>query len=374
MNGIVAGLLLWAAAQEPKVETVAIPGTDFKFEMLYVPGGKLGDSELRPYWMSRNEVTWEAFAKFFENRKAAKVDGITRPSAPYEPPHGAMGTGNHPAVGMRWHGAITYCEWLSALTGQRFRLPTDAEWEFAARAGSGGAAPENLEETAWFKGNAGNKTHPGGSKKSNAFGFNDLFGNVWEYVLEQDAPPDFNPVIRGGGWKTEAADFKFAMRDVIHPEWFERDPNRPRSTWWLTDGPFVGFRVVRFADPASKQEQEAYGAKLQVELQLGKQAKALSRVSGTLKNTGDRSLDEVELLVYFLDPDGKPMIEDGKNRASFSKAYPVLVNSGKPGEQRAPLAPGASRAFSLELPQPFEVDTEPDKLGASVRALQFSGK
>ena len=119
--GGLLGLMLVSAlqAQDQKPnETISIPGTDLKFEMVYVPGGKAkigGDKpdeiashevELKPFWMSKNEVTWEAFVKYFENRKATKVDGITRPSPPYEPPHGTMGVGTHPAVGMRWHGAI----------------------------------------------------------------------------------------------------------------------------------------------------------------------------------------------------------------------------------------------------------------------------
>src|SRR5688572_6631097 len=85
-----------ASAQSRPNETVSIPGTDLKFEMVYVPGGTLGGTELRPFWMSKTEVTWECFVKYFENRKQVKVDGITRPSPPYEPPHGSMGVGAHP--------------------------------------------------------------------------------------------------------------------------------------------------------------------------------------------------------------------------------------------------------------------------------------
>src|SRR6185436_13747076 len=128
-SGLLGVLLLGAAAaaQESRPnETIAIPGTDLQFEMVYVPGGKakLGspadepgrkpdempvhEVELRAFWMSKTEVTWECFVKYFENRKLVKVDGVTRPSPPYEPPHGTMGTGTNPAVGMRWHGAMGY--------------------------------------------------------------------------------------------------------------------------------------------------------------------------------------------------------------------------------------------------------------------------
>ena len=395
-KGIVASALALilaraALAQQPPNETIQIPGTDLKFEMVYVPGGraKLGsppdepgrkpdelpvhEVELRPFWMSRTEVTWECFVKYFENRKATKLDGVTRPSPPYEPPHGTMGTGAHPAVGMRWHGAMGYSEWVSALTGQRFRLPTEAELEYAARAGSTAAGPEKPDDVAWYKENAEKKTHLTGTKKPNAWGLSDLLGNVWEYALEYHSPPDYRPVLRGGAWNTPAAELRFAARQEIRPEWFERDPNRPRSMWWLTDGPFIGFRLVRFADPAARKDQDAYAGKIEItELKAGEGTKGNARVTGRIKNGGDRSLDEVELTVYYTEDDGKPVYEDGKARPSFSKVWPVLVNSDKAGDHRAPLKPGETRAFALDVPQPFETDAELTKVGGKVSALQFS--
>jgi hypothetical protein len=189
--------------------------------------------------MCKTEVTWEVFVKYFENRKASKVDGVTRPSPPYEPPHGKMGVGSHPAVSMRWHGAMGYCEWVSTLTGRRFRLPTEAEWEYAARAGSTAAGPANPDETAWYAANGEKKTHLTGTRKPNAFGIQDLMGNVWEYALEPHSGASYAPILRGGGWHTPAAELRFAARQSILPEWYDRDPNRPRSMWWLTDGAFV---------------------------------------------------------------------------------------------------------------------------------------
>ncbi|HZE98086.1 MAG TPA: SUMF1/EgtB/PvdO family nonheme iron enzyme [Planctomycetota bacterium] len=383
-------LILALAVQEPKTETIAIPGTDLKFDMVYVPGGKatLGsppgetgrtsdelpphEAALQPYWMSRTEVTWEAFVKYFENRKAFKVDGVTRPSPPYEPPHGKMGVGAHPAVSMRWHGAMGYCEWVSTLTGRRFRLPTEAEFEYATRAGSTAAAPANPDDVAWYDANAQKKTQLTGTKKPNAFGLQDLSGNVWEYALEYHSGPDYDPVLRGGSWASPREELRFAARMQIKPEWYDRDPNRPRSVWWLTDGTFVGFRLVCFA-AAPKKDQDAYVAKVKVtELKVKEGTKGNGRVSGTLKNAGDKALDEVELTVYYVDDDGKPIFEDNKARPSFSKAWPVLVNSDHPGDHARPLKPGETRAFLLDVPQPFDVDTEPTKVGARVSALQFS--
>ncbi len=383
-------LLLALCAQEPKTETIGIPGTDLKFEMVYVPGGRAtlgspaGDPgrtadelpshevELRPFWMSRTEVTWEAFVKYFENRKATKVDGVTRPSPPYEPPHGKMGVGTHPAVSMRWHGAVGYCEWVSALTGRRFRLPTEAEFEYAARAGSKEAGPANADEVAWFDGNAQKKTHPTGTKKPNAFGLYDMMGNVWEYALEYHDGPDYAPVLRGGGWPTPGKELRFAARQQILPEWYERDPNRPRSVWWLTDGTFVGFRIVSYAD-APKKDQEALAAKLEIGgLKAAEGTKGNARVTGTLKNASDKTLDEVELTVYYTEDDGKPVFEDNKFRPTFSKVWPVLVNSDRPGEGAKALKPGETRAFQLDVPMPFDVDNELTKVGARVSAVQPS--
>ncbi len=371
-------LLLLLPPQE-KSETVAIPDTPFTFEMVPVPGGKFRSGNpgrqiaVKPFWISRHEVTWEAFEKYFSNRKAVKVDGITRPSEPYEPPNGAQGVGKHPAVSMRWHGAMAYCEWLSRVTGQRFRLPTEAEWEHAARAGKAAEKPEGAADLAWCKENANEKTHVGGGRKPNAFGLHDMLGNVWEYCLEPFQPPGFGPALRGGAWNTPAADLSFGHRQAVHPDWYERDPNRPRSMWWLTDGTFVGFRVARFADPAARAQQEAYAAKVKVEgLKILKAAGGSARVAGTVKNEGDQSLDEVELTLYFLDPEGKPLLEDRKVRPTFTKAYPVLANGWHDGAARKPLGPGDSRAFETDIPEPFDYDVDLKTVGADVAALQFS--
>ncbi|HYE98496.1 MAG TPA: SUMF1/EgtB/PvdO family nonheme iron enzyme [Planctomycetota bacterium] len=368
--------LLFALALQA-ADTVPVPETSFEVPLVQVPGGsiKAGDREVKlaPVWMGKTEISYELFLEYFERRERSKVDGITRPSAPYEPPKGEMEGGKHAAVGLRWHSAVGFCRWLSARTGQAFRLPTEAEWEHAARAGEAGDAPSKLLDVAWVAENAGKKTHPVGQKAANAFGLHDMMGNVWEYALEPFAPGEYGPVLRGGAWNTPSAEVRFGARQGILPAWFERDPNRPRSLWWLTDARFVGFRVVRIGDAASQAGQKAYAPKIQVRgLTLGEAARTFVPVSGEIVNTGDRALAEVELLVHWLDGEGKPLLEDEKNRATFTLAYPVLLHAWHPGEHAAALKPGETRRFTVPVPQAFEVPADPEKAAAQVTALRFA--
>ena len=135
------------------------------------------------------------------------------------------------------------------------------------------------------------------------------------------------------------------------PTWFDRDPNRPRSLWWLTDARFVGFRVVRVGEASAQEAQRAYAAKIQVkDLKLAEPAKQMVAVSGEIVNTGDKELWEVELTVHFLDGEGKPLTEDEKARPTYTQAYPVLVNAWHAGPHAAPLKPGESRAFTARVP------------------------
>lgn len=348
-------LLLLAQA-----ETVPVPGGRYDVQLLRVPGGKT-----KPFWMSKTEMPGDAFMDYFQRRENAKLDGVTRPSAPYEPPMGEMGVAGFPAVGMRWHGAQGYCAWLSKKTGHKFRLPTEAEWE-AAAAGT-------PEETAWYAENAGKKTHALGSKPANALGFHDLLGNVWEYCLEPMNPGEYAPVLRGGAWHTPKAELAVGKRQGILPTWFDRDPNRPRSLWWLTDARFVGFRVVRVGEAAAQEPQRAYASRIEVKnLTLAPPAKQMVAVSGEIVNTGDKELWEVELTVHFLDGEGKPLTEDEKARPTYTQAYPVLLNAYHPGPHAEPLKPGASRAFTALVPQAYEVPADPEKAAAVVTGVRFA--
>jgi hypothetical protein len=348
-------LLLLAQA-----ETVPVPGTKYDVQLLRVPAGKT-----KPFWMSKTEMPADAFMEYYQRREAVKVDGVTRPSAPYEPPVGDMAVAGHPAVGMRWHGAQGYCAWLSKKTGHKFRLPTEAEWEAAAAGTSA--------DTAWCAENADKKTHALGTRGANPLGFHDLLGNVWEYCLEPMTPGEYAPVLRGGAWNTPKAELSLGTRQGILPTWFDRDPNRPRSLWWLTDARFVGLRVVRVGEASTQEAQKAYAAKIEVRnLKLAEPAKQMVAVTGEIVNAGDKELWEVELTVHFLDADDKPLTEDEKARPTFTQAYPVLANAWHAGPHQAPLKPGESRAFTALVPQAYEVPTDPVKAAAVVTGVRFS--
>jgi len=385
---------------------VDIPGTKAKFELVALPGGKATvgspDSEqgrkddekrrevtLQPFWLGAREVTWKEFNAY---RYGKDLDGVTRPTVAdnffIDSIPDDFRTDPRPMTNARWHSAVMYCEWLSKKTGRYFRLPTETEWEYAARAGSDAAAPDPVNDFAWHRGNSKARTHDCGESKPNAFGLWDMIGNVWEYALEPYAFPDYGPVIRGGNWSSVPREMRFANRQTIPLKWFADDSNLPRSVWWLTSHEVsIGFRVACAADASDTKEREAYAAKFEVAftsneektIKSGTSPASYRTVRGTVKNAGDRSVDELELKVFYLDEDGKAHWIDQTGakpgRGVFSKVWPVLVNSALGGEVTLPLKPGESRAFSVDLPWSYDIEESPNPklaFGGKVTALRFS--
>jgi formylglycine-generating enzyme required for sulfatase activity len=286
-----------APALEPYTET--IPDTKVTFEMVPVKGGPftIGSPASEPgrqpdevqakvdvgsFWMGKVEVTWDEFDLFaFAKRRrppageaVSPADAISKPTPPYADESWGFGKGKQPALGMTWHAAAEYCRWLSAKTGKTYRLATEAEWEYAARAGtttpwSSGATADSLKDVAWLADSSDGAPHEVGTKKPNPWGLHDLHGNVAEWVLDRYDPkryaalapgpgagvlkspvlvplePRYPHVVKGGSFEDEPAKARSAARRASNREWSRRDPQLPQSIWWHTDAIFVGFRIVR---------------------------------------------------------------------------------------------------------------------------------
>jgi formylglycine-generating enzyme required for sulfatase activity len=277
----------------------AIPGSTIKFTMVPIPAGnftmgsaatdkaKKADElpaktvRISAFWMGAFEVSRDAFDLFFRDESVSQnstADAITRPSAQYIDLTWGMGKeGGFPVNSMSQYAALMYCRWLYNKTGIFYRLPTEAEWEYACRAGTNtiyffGNDAKDLGNYAWIKKNSSNKYHKSGEKKPNPWGLYDMLGNVSEWTLDHYLPdalknlPDkskdpfalvnkskYPKVLRGGGYVDEAGQMRSAARMASDPSWNKRDPQNPKSKWWLTDGMSVGFRLVRPADQPSAE-------------------------------------------------------------------------------------------------------------------------
>jgi formylglycine-generating enzyme required for sulfatase activity len=254
----------------PEAYSQKIPGTRVSFAMAGIPGGTFlmgspkdekgrRDDEgplhpvaIRPFWMGKCEVTWDEYNLFYKDRPGlrseqrqaekegnpARIDALSRPTPPYIDPTFGFGEEGYPVVSVSHHAAMTYCRWLSLKTGRTYRLPTEAEWEWACRAGTTtayffGDDPAKLGQYAWYADNAGEVTHPVGRKKPNPWGLYDMLGNVAEWCLDSYdsrayarfpalrpalgplVPPTadrFPNVVRGGSWDDKAAQMRCAAR------------------------------------------------------------------------------------------------------------------------------------------------------------------
>ena len=299
-----------ASAQEMKSYREIIEHTEAKIDMLAIPGGRFmmgspdseenrGESEgpqhevtISPFWMSKFEVTWDAFDvwmsdldiyrreqfQFQLTPRDALADTlqISQPTKPYTDMSFGMGKRGFPAICMTQHAARTFCKWLSAKTGRYYRLPTEAEWEYACRAGTStaysfGDDPAQLPEYGWFFDNTSDAYVKVGKKKPNPWGLYDMHGNVAEWVLDAHSDEGYSPeaatdplaipktlyprVVRGGGFNQPAAACRSASREGSTEDWIAQDPQIPVSIWYLTDALHVGFRIVRPLQTPSLEEQ-----------------------------------------------------------------------------------------------------------------------
>jgi formylglycine-generating enzyme required for sulfatase activity len=233
-------------------ETIA--GTVVTFEMVPVPGGTVvlaGQKiDVKPFFIGRTEVTWDLYDVFSLGLDVPKgggsADAIARPSQPYGSPDYGWGHAGYPVISVARQAAQAFAVWLSKKTGRNYRLPTEAEWVHAASlaAGKEPLTAARLDGLAWHRGNSSDRTHPVSTKTADALGLFDLFGNAAEWV-SAGATGDETGVTRGGSFRDAPDVIAGGARAVQDESWNERDPQLPKSRWWLSDGPFVGFRLVR---------------------------------------------------------------------------------------------------------------------------------
>lgn len=286
-----------------------VPGTERIIEMIPIPGGEflLGSPEgeadrkadegpqvrvkVDPMWVAKTEVTWGLYKeymqlydsfKLFENKKQRvineqnQVDVVTAPTVLYsvDLTFAAGEDDQQPAVTMTQYAAQQFTKWLSLLTEQQYRLPTEAEWEYAARAGSQtafswGEDANKIGDYAWYFDNSEEGYGKVGTKLPNAFGLHDMHGNVAEWTVNAYTdngyasvagnskvnatelvswPTASSPcVVRGGSWEMDPKDLRSASRLASSDKWKDNDPCFPQSPWWLTSDPArgVGFRLFR---------------------------------------------------------------------------------------------------------------------------------
>ena len=299
-----------------------IPGTGVKFRMVPIPSGKFmmgspaGESGRKddegpqhevvvdPFYMEEHEVTWAEYNLFLDNYNRLSstrpvaippdrmADAVTYPTPMYDVEAGPalerMGgrTAKFPAVIMSQFAARQYTKWLSKKSGRFYRLPTEAEWEYAARAGATtayffGDDPAKLPDYAWFNKNSNEPDgetgyHPIMQKKPNPWGLYDIYGNADEWCVDQYAAdwykqfdgkttPDLQTinwpktqyprVLRGGSYDSEPEECRSAARLGSTRLMNAADPQIPKSPHWMSSGFTIGFRVVSPVTEPPEQEK-----------------------------------------------------------------------------------------------------------------------
>ena len=283
------------------LEMVPIKGGEFLMGSPLYEKNRLADEgpvrkvKIDSFWMAKYETTWNLYTLFMarelDNLQQSfsknseiniDVDGVSGATTPYVEMSFGMGTEGYPAISMTQLAAKKFCQWLSAMTGNFYRLPTEAEWEYACRAESEspyyfGNDSNDLDKYGWYKNNSDNKYQKVGQKLPNKWGLHDMHGNVSEWTLdaydtsfysnsknEIDNNPYNQPkklyprVVRGGSWKSSNYRLRSASRQASSKQWKKQDPQIPRSKWWHTDAQFVGFRIVRPFITPTADEQNKY--------------------------------------------------------------------------------------------------------------------
>jgi formylglycine-generating enzyme required for sulfatase activity len=291
--GVFCFLLLSAQKDSSsfKAYEQALPNSTIQFKMVPIPGGsflmgspakekkKEADETpqrkitISPFWMAAYEVSRDAFDVFYKDETTSQnldVDAVTRPSSQYIDFSLGMGKeGGYPVNSLSQYAALMYCRWLYTKTGIFYRLPTEAEWEYACRAGTTtvyyfGNDTAQLGKYAWYKKNSNNKFQKAGLKLPNPWGVYDMLGNVSEWTLDHynekalEQLPDtctdpfaapntsmYPKTLRGGSFSDDGVQLRCANRIKSEAAWNRRDPQIPKSKWWLTEGSFIGFRIVR---------------------------------------------------------------------------------------------------------------------------------
>ncbi len=343
-TGVLTGLVVLLATGATRAQDLdamasykqSLPGCSHVIEMVSIPVGKKGypprftmgapkgepgfragegpqvQVTVEPFWIGKFEITWDVYDEFrkeysidIEKRLSRKgadaeawADAVSIPTPLWEqdsaPILEGLGTeGGYPVADISQFAARQFTKWLSKKTGRFYRLPTEAEWEYAARAGTTtpwffGTDKKKLDAYAWYFDNSSyedpDKGHPDfgagyrkvGSKKPNPWGLHDVYGNVAEWVIDAYDPGHYGRlgpgpvawrdailwpktifpcVVRGGHWEAEPEDCRSASRLHSEPKWQYRDPQIPKSIWWFTDAFHVGFRIVRpLKEPSAREK------------------------------------------------------------------------------------------------------------------------
>ena len=235
----------------------SIPGTLVSFEMIAVPAGQVSSPgkdgprtvQVSRFLIGRTELSWDAYDAYLLSKPTLGesptpgTDAVSRPSRPYGAPDYGWGHHGYPTISVTRAAAEAFCVWLSFRTARKYRLPTEAEWLRAAALASGGKqiGATRMDALAWHAENAGGMTHAAASRGADELGLHDLFGNAAEWVVSDDG----RNVVRGGSFRDSRRNVGPRARAVQEDSWNERDPQIPKSRWWLSDGPFIGFRIVR---------------------------------------------------------------------------------------------------------------------------------